>query len=71
VNISEELAAIRRDIEELKKTVDEVVKKTENLTGVIKINGYPTGTLTIDEDLSINDLLRQINTIQAMLDALS
>lgn len=71
MNISEELAAIRRDIEELKKTVDEVVKKTENLTGVIKINGYPTGTLTIDEDLSINDLLRQINTIQAMLDALS
>jgi len=71
VNIPEEIAAIRRDIEELKKTVDEVVKKTENLTGVIKINGYPTGTLTIDEDLSINDLLRQINTIQAMLDALS
>jgi archaellum component FlaC len=71
VNIPEEIAAIRRDIEELKKTVDEVVKKTENMTGVIKINGYPTGTLTIDEDLSINDVLRQINTIQAMLDALS
>jgi hypothetical protein len=71
VNIPEELAAIRRDIEELKKTVDEVVKKTENMTGVIKITGYPTGTLTIDEDLSINDVLRQINTIQAMLDALS